>query len=309
LDNGLDASQSLRILGSGFWADQGDLIITENLSQRPAEAFAADMVTQIIFPSGDPEDASLVQVEETVKMDVGLVENCDLPLRKPRTEGQSAGAVMMGSLLNDSKSWKKTLQVKPQMHLGGGLAPPMLGPVHTVGDKGNGRGIYGMNGPLEATGQSVVTTGRPKAWRELLQMAKNFPEKLLHHVAVAMLVRVRKRVASGRYSAPDRSQLASVMAKRIAHIVESDRMGKLREKKAHHVAPRGEGPSPLVHTVLAGKFFRHVRRDKFTKLMQCAAVVLGRRYCFHALDSLVGIQRRPPFFSHLNNNLQLHPVG
>jgi hypothetical protein len=52
-----------------------------------------------------------------------------------------------------------------------------------------------------------------------------------------------------------------------------------------------------------------MRRDKFTKLMQCAAVVLGRRYFFHTSDSLVGIRRRPPFLTGLFKSLQLHPVG
>jgi hypothetical protein len=52
-----------------------------------------------------------------------------------------------------------------------------------------------------------------------------------------------------------------------------------------------------------------VRRDEFTKLMQCAAIVLGRRYLFHAKDSLVGIRRRPPLLSELNQGSPLHPVG
>ena len=61
--------------------------------------------------------------------------------------------------------------------------------------------------------------------------------------------------------------------------------------------------------MLARKFFRQVRRDEFTKLMQCAAVVLGRRYLFHAMDSLVGIRRRPPFLSELKQSSQLYPMG
>jgi len=308
-DEGLNAPQSLRILSAGLGTDQGNIIIAEDLSGALTEAFATDMVTQIILGPCDPEDASLVQVEKTVKMDVGLVENGDLPVLKPGTKGQSACAVVMGSLFNDGECGKETLQVQPQMHLRSGFAPPVLGPVHTVGNQGNGRGIHSMDRPLEAAGQSVVAASGPKARRKFLQMAKDLPEKLLHHVAVAMLVRMGKRVASGRYRAPDRSQLAGMVAQGIAHIVESDRMGKLGEKKAHNVTPGREGPGLLVDPVFAGEFFRLVRRDKFTKLMQCAAVVLGRRYVFHTLDSLVGIQRRPPFLTGLIKGLQLHPVG
>jgi hypothetical protein len=54
---------------------------------------------------------------------------------------------------------------------------------------------------------------------------------------------------------------------------------------------------------------RQMRRDKFTKLMQCVRVMLGRRGFFHPSDSLVGIRRRPPFFNQVQTDLQLHPVG
>jgi hypothetical protein len=54
---------------------------------------------------------------------------------------------------------------------------------------------------------------------------------------------------------------------------------------------------------------RQLRRDQFTKLMQCVRVMLGRRDFFHSSDSLVGIRRRPPSLSGLNKGLQLHPVG
>jgi hypothetical protein len=52
-----------------------------------------------------------------------------------------------------------------------------------------------------------------------------------------------------------------------------------------------------------------MRRDKFTKLMQCVRVMLGRRFVNHTLDSLVGIRRRPPFLTRLFKGLQLHPMG
>ncbi len=41
------------------------------------------------------------------------------------------------------------------------------------------------------------------------------------------------------------------------------------------------------------QLLRHMRRDKFTKLMQCAGVMLGQRNRFHTPDSLVGIRLRP----------------
>ena len=134
-------------------------------------------------------------------------------------------------------------------------------------------------------------------------MPEDAPKQLFHHVAIAVLIGVRERIAAWCDRAPDRTKLRSVMAKAVANIVQPNRMSQLGKQKTDHVAPRGEGTGFFVHAMLVRKFLRQVRRDEFTKLMQCAAVVLGRRYCFHALDSLVGIRRRPPFFSSLNDGL------
>lgn len=91
--------------------------------------------------------------------------------------------------------------------------------------------------------------------------------------------------------------------------------GSTVRHRADHVAPRSEGAGLFVHPILAGEFFREVRRYEFTKLMQCAAVVRGRRYVFHLSDSLVGtersdtiIRRRPPFLSALRQRPQLNPM-
>ena len=125
---------------------------------------------------------------------------------------------------------------------------------------------------------------------KLLQMRKGLPEQFLHHVAVAMFVRMGKRVAARRHNASDRCQLRGTVSQRVTDIIEPDGMGELSEKKGHHVAPRREGPRLLVYPVFAGGFFRLMRRDKFTKLMQCAAVVLDRRNFLLPADSLVGTE-------------------
>ena len=72
---------------------------------------------------------------------------------------------------------------------------------------------------------------------------------------------------------------------------------------------RREGARLFIDPVLPGEFFRQMRRDEFTKLMQGAAVVFRRRYVFHTADSLVGIRRRPPFFNPARKGVSPHPVG
>ena len=132
-------------------------------------------------------------------------------------------------------------------------------------------------------------------------MRQHFPKQILHHIAVAMFVRMWKSVAAWRHCSPDRRELRAVVAESVTDVIESYCMCQLRKHKTDNMAPRGESPSSLVYSMLVGKFFRQMRRDEFTKLMQCAAVMFGRRDCFHSSDSLVGIRRRPPFLSYLAN--------
>jgi len=296
LDPCLDSAQALRILPARLVSDQSDLVIADDVPFGAFEASPADTAAEVILGPGDPEDTASGQIEEVGKVNVGLVEDGDLSGLKPGAELHGAGVVMVGSFFDDGKARKERLQVQAKMHLGSSLTATVLGPVHAVGHQRNRRGIDRMDRPLEPAGQPTVTTGRAEPRTESLKMSEDRPEQFLHHVAVAVLVRVRERVTRWCNRPPDRSKFGSVVAKAVAHVVQSDRMGQLGEQKAHHVAPRSVGARLFVHAMLARKFFRQVRRDEFTKLMQCAAVVFGRRYCFHTSDSLVGIRRRPPFF-------------
>ena len=309
LDPCLDAAQSLWILRSGLRSHQGDLVITDDVALGLAQPLAADVIAQVVLGSGDPEDATPAQIEEVGEVDVGLVEDGYLARLQPRTQRQCPRVVVMGGFLDNRKRREERLQVQPQVHFRGGLAPTVLGPVHAVGDQCNRRGVDGMNRPLKAPGQAAVATRRSELRAERLEVPQHAPKQFLHHVAVAVLVRMRERVAPRRHRPTNRSKFCAMMTKAVADVVQPNRMSELSEKKTHYVTPRGKGSGFLVHTVLLRKFCRQMRRDKFTKLMQCAAVMLGRRYFFHTSDFLVGIRRRPPLLSELNQSSQLHPVG
>ena len=309
LDPGFDSAQALRILPAGLVSDQGDLVIADDIAFRSFQAFSVNTVAEVVLGPGNPKDAASGQIEEVGKVNVGLVEHGDLARLEPGAQLHGTGIVMMGSFFNNSEGWKEGLQVQAKMHLRSRLTAAVLGPIHAVGYQCDGRRIDRMDGPLKAAGQATVTTGWAEARVQRLKMPEDTPKQLFHHVAVAVLVGVRERIAAWCNCAPDRSKFGTVMAKAIAHVVQPNRMSQLRKQKTDDVAPRSKGAGLFVHAMLAGKFLRQVRRDEFTKLMQCAAVVLGRRYCFHALDSLVGIRRRPPFSSELNPSSQLLPVG
>ncbi len=309
LDPGFNTSKSLGVFSARFGRDESDLVVAKDITLGFSQSFAADVVAKIVLGPGDPENAPVGEVEKVGKIHVGLVEDRDFPGFKSGAQGQGAGIVMKRGFLDNGEGRKETLQVQSEVQLGGGLASAMLGPVHAVGHQGDGRRVDRVDGAFEAMRQFAVATGRAKPWSKLLQVTEHLPEKLLHHVAVPVFVGVGERVAARGHRPADCSQLRRMMTQGVANVIEPDGMGQLSKKKADHVAPGRKSPGLLVYSVLAGKFFRQMRRNQFTELMQCAAVVFGRRYGFHTSDSLVGIRRRPPYFSRLMQSLQLHPVG
>ena len=86
--------------------------------------------------------------------------------------------------------------VQSQMQLRRSLTTTMLCPIHTVGNQSNRAGIDRMHSSLEPSWQTTVATCQAKLRVERLQMPKNRPKQLLHHVAVTMFVRMRERVAT-----------------------------------------------------------------------------------------------------------------
>ena len=302
----LNAPHPSGILRPGFRRDQGDLIVTDNVAFCFAQSFATDVVAHVVLRPRNPEDATPCQVKEIGKVDVGLVEDGNLARLQPSTQGQCPRVVVMGGFLDNGKSRKESLQVQSQVHFCGGLATAVFRPIHTVGNQSNRSGVDCVNSSLEAAGQATVATRRSELRIERLEVTKDSPEQPLHHVAVAVLVCIRECIATWRNCTPNGSKFSSMVSKAVTDIVQSNRMSELRKQKAYHMTPRRKGPSFFVHTVLLSKFCRQVRRDEFTKLMQCAAVMLGRRYFFHTSDSLVGIRRRPPLLSMLN--IALKPI-
>ena len=299
----------MRILPAGFVSDQSDLVVADDVTFRSFQAFSADTVAEVVLGSGHPEDTAPGQVEEVGKVNVGLIEHGDLSGLEPSAELHGAGVVMVGGLLDDGEGRKESLQVQAKMHLRSCLTAAVFGPVHAVGHQSDGRRVDRMDRPLESAGQAAVAARWPEARTKRLKVPQDAPKQLFHHIAVAVLVRVRERVTAWRNRTTDRSKFGGVVPEAVADIVQPNRVRQLRKQKTDHMAPRSEGAGLLVHAMLARKFFRQVRRDEFTKLMQCAAVVLGRRYLFHAMDSLVGIRRRPPFLSELKQSSQLYPMG
>jgi hypothetical protein len=86
----------------------------------------------------------------------------------------------------------------------------VLGPVHGVGNQGDGAGIDGGYGLVETTGQALIPDAEALG-RGGLEVFEGFPEEFLHHIAVAGFVRVGEGVLGGRRGAPNGRELGGVV--------------------------------------------------------------------------------------------------
>jgi len=97
-----------------------------------------DFSGHILLGTGDPEDATLEKIKEMGKVQISLVEDNDLSGANTGAEFTGAFTVVLSRGVNNCEAGKKTVEIEPEMALGGSLAPPVLGPVHAGGDQLNG---------------------------------------------------------------------------------------------------------------------------------------------------------------------------
>ena len=208
-----------------------------------------------------------VSENKVLEVDVGLVENGDLPRRQPSAQGDHAAAVVVGTFFNHRERRQESLQVQAQVKFGRRLAPAVLSPVHAVGDQGDGGRVDTVNGLLEPARQPLVSTRRAEARELVLQMIEHLPEQRLHHVGVALPVRIGESVATRRGRPAHGEKLRAVVAQGITQIVQPDAMGKLAIQQADHVAPRSKRTTLFIHPILGGQAANHPHRDELAKLI------------------------------------------
>ena len=140
-----------------------------------------------------------------------------------------------------------------------------------------------MNRLLKAAGQVAVATRRSEPRIKRLEMPGGQSKQLLHHVTVAVLVGVRERVAAWWHRTTNRSKFCAMVAKAITDIVQPNRMGELSKKKTHYMTPRSKSSGLLSTPCSAQGLLSDAQGYEFTKLMQCAAVMLGQRMFLHRI--------------------------
>jgi hypothetical protein len=129
-----------------------------------------------------------------------------------------------------------------------------------------------------------------------LQVIEHLPEQRLHHVGIALFVRMRESVAARRGRRADRKQLRAVVTQGVAQIVQPNAMCQLAIKKADHVASWRKCPTLFVDPILGGQTADHPDGDELAKLIEYDRTVLGWFWFFHLLTSLVGSQPKPTTF-------------
>ena len=274
-DQGGDATQTVGVFPAGLGGDQHDLVVAQDFSCRSAQALFDDPQLHVHLGPGDPEDAADEQAEEVGEVDVGPVEDDDLPGADAGADLAGTGRVIVAGGVDDGEARQEALEVQPEVALGGGLAPPVLGPIQTRGNELNGGGVDHMDDALEATGQAFEASPGTELRLDRLQMGKHRPEELLGHRRVAMFVSVRESVAAGRGGAPDARQPADMVAQGVAHVVEADRVGQLGVEHGDHVAPSREGPGLGLHPAGLRQFSDEMAGDEIAKLGQDTELASG----------------------------------
>ena len=147
-------------------------------------------VFHVVLRAGDPPDATLIQIAEVVEIHISLVKYDDFARLDRRADLAGALVVMLTGGVDNGKRWQEAVQVEPQVHFGGGLAPAVSGPIDAVGDQLDDRGIHCVNPDFEAPQQTLALAPRCKIGTGMLEVIKHRPEELFGELRIAFLVGV-----------------------------------------------------------------------------------------------------------------------
>jgi hypothetical protein len=307
LHQGHDAAQADWIL-FGRRAGQLNELIPQNVAELSILKFADDAKLQVVFGTGDPKDFALGQVGQVREVHISLVEDDDFTRMDIGAKFAGADTVMLGGRADEGAGGQETLEIKPDMTLGGGFAPPMFGPVQRTGHERNGGRVHDMN---EALGETKSEAGRVVAGEgglERLQMIQHGPEELLGHFWIAGAVGVRERVFAGRRGRAQGRERTGVQVQGVTHVIEAQGMGQLGVEQADDLTPRTERAGVVFDAGVARQFGHQVRRNEIAKLAQNRELAGGWLvvgFLFHALPCGKAQTRKPAFFYPAT----LNPLG
>lgn len=164
---------------------------------------------------------------------VSLVKQDDFTRAQPGADFPGALVVVVLGGVDKGKGGQEIPAVQPQMALGGGFSPAMLGPVHAGSHQLDGGGIHRMNRAFEPVEQPLALPASGKARVQGLEVFQDRPEQFFGQGGVAMFVGMGQVVAGGSRSPAQRGERSRVQAQRVTNIIEA----RWRASIARRAAP------------------------------------------------------------------------
>lgn len=260
---GLDAAHLHALV---LRAGQRDELVLEDVRLAFGEGFDHPEL-HVVLGAGDPLHAAGVEIRQMGEVDVGFVEHHDLTIGDARADLAGALVVVVLGAVDDGEGWQVAVQVEPQVHLGGGLAAAVFGPVHAVGDELHGGGVHGVDPHLETPQQALALVAVGEIRARVLEMAESGPEEFFDEGGVALFVGVGECVARRRGN-PKAGERRGFQAQPIAEIVEADGVGELGEEHRGEVAGDAEAAGLRIDTRLAGVAADEMARNEVEHLLE-----------------------------------------
>ena len=263
-----DTAQSLGIIFLRFLNRQFDDLVAQDAFVSRGFERAHHLVLHVVLGPAHPPNAALRQFEEVLELVVGLVEHSDFTRFEAGAKFSGLRAVMVLCRVDDGALGQKTLKIQTQMALCCGFSAAVLRPVHTIGDQLNCGRVDRVDRLVETAEIATAHLSLRKTRNRVHQMLHHIPVKRLGHVRVANLIGVTQIIARwGNRPAKGRKR-GFVHLECIAHVVESDRMGKVGVQQRNHMAPRRERSASGLHAMLLGKVRDHVSGNQIAQLLQ-----------------------------------------
>lgn len=202
----------------------------EFLEEGSVLQFADDAKLEVVFGAGYPKDFAPRPVGQMRAVHVSLVEDDDFARMDIGAQFAGAEVVMLGRRADDGAGGPEGLEIKPDMTLGGGLAPTMFGPIQRARHQGDGGGVHDMN---EALLEPEGEAGRVLAGEGGLQgfqMIECRPEELFGHLGIAGAIGVGERVFGRCRGRAQGRKRAGVQAQGVTHVIETEAGWELNTK-------------------------------------------------------------------------------
>ena len=194
-----------------------------------------DPELHVVLRPGHPPNPALVEIGKVIEVHIGLVKNDDFAFEDRGTDLAGAFVVMLTGGVHDGERWKKAVQVEPQVHLCGRLAPAVLRPVHAIGHQLDDGRIHRVDSDLEAPQRARALAACGKIRTGVLKMAQHGPEDPFSKFRIALLVCMGEAVLGWRGDAKAR-QHGRLETKPVTHIIKPHCVRELGEEHRGEVA-------------------------------------------------------------------------